>query len=55
MDHTNVGEDQRMGNQDNITPVPIQKTQRRNMGRLPYKNVQRGQKDMDTDALAFLV
>ena len=37
--NADVGEGQRMGNQDNVTLVPIHKTQRRNMGRPPYKNV----------------
>ena len=44
-----------MGNQDNVTSIPLQKTQRRNMGQLPLWNVQYGQEDMDTDGLAFLV
>ena len=34
-----------MGNQDNDTSVPIQKTQGRNMGCLPCENVQFGQRD----------
>ena len=40
MDHTDDGKDQRMGNQDNVTSIPLQETQRRNVGQLPYKNVQ---------------
>ena len=53
VDHTNDGKDQRMGNQDSETLVPFQKTWRWNVGGLPYKNVRYGQKDLDTDGLAF--
>ena len=53
MRFTEVRKDQMVGSQDNVTSVPIQKTQRRSMGRLPYKNLQYGQEDMDTDGLAF--
>ena len=34
-----------MGDQDHDMSISLQKTQRRNMGRLPYKNVQYGQED----------
>ena len=43
----------RLGNRDNVSLVPIQITQRRNMGRQPYKNVQFGKEDMDTDGLTL--
>ena len=55
MDYTVVREYQRMGNQDTVPSIPLQKTQRRNVGQLLYKNVQYGLEDMDTDGLAFLV
>ena len=55
MDQTNFGEDQRMGSQDNVTSIPLQKTQRRNVAQPPYKNVQYGKKDVDKDELALPV
>ena len=49
------GKNQRMGNQDNGTIIPSEKTKRRNVGRLPYKNVQYGQEDMGADGSALSV
>ena len=41
--------------QDNVTSIPLQKTQRRNMGRLSCKDLQNGKEDMDAHGLAFSV
>ena len=37
VERTDVGEDQRMGNQDSVTRVPFQTTPKRNMGHLPIQ------------------
>ena len=53
MDHADGGKDQRMGNQNNDAIVPSQKTKRRDVGRVPYKNVYHGQEDMGEDGPAL--
>ena len=35
-----------MGNQENVTSIPLQKTQKRNVGQPPYKNVQLRNEDI---------
>ena len=46
---------QRMGNQDNDTIIPSQKTKGRDVGRIPYENVQYGQEDVCADGPALLM
>ena len=55
VDCTDPRQDQRMGNQNNVTSISFQKTKRRGMGRLSCKDMQNGQKDMDSDGLTLCV
>ena len=54
MDNTDLRKDQGVGDQDNVSSIPLQKT-RRNMCRLSCKDMQDGQEDIDTDGFTLSV
>ena len=54
-DNTDLRKDQGVGNQDDVTSFPVQKTKRRNMDRISRKDMQDGQEEMDTDGFTFSV
>ena len=53
LNNTDLRKDQGVGDQDNVTSIPFQKTKRRDMGRRSRKDMQDGQDEMDTDGFTL--
>ena len=49
MDQSHDGQNQEVGDQDDDALVPLQEREGRDMGRIPYKMLQRSQEDLDKD------
>ena len=53
VDCTDPRQEQGVGDQDNVTSIPFQKTKRKIIGRLSCKAKEDGKEDTDTDALTI--
>ena len=54
IDTADIGKTERMGNKDNDENIPLEKTKRRDVGRVPEKNQHYGQEDMGADEVVLL-